>query len=70
MVKGLEAFERIVYPLEKRTHKEIEEDLHIIEKELKALKIIKDHWTYNEKGLVQIKPISMENAGLLKEVLL
>lgn len=37
MSKGLEAFQRLAYPLEKRTHKEIEEDLHIIEKELKRL---------------------------------
>lgn len=39
-------------------------------KKLKALDIIKEHWTYNDKGLVQIKPISMENANLLKELLL
>lgn len=40
------------------------------QKKLKALEIIKEHWTYNDKGLVQIKPISMESADLLKEVLL
>ena len=39
-------------------------------KELKAFEIIKEHWTYNEKGLVQVKPITMENADSLKEVLL
>lgn len=46
-------------------------------KKLKALAIIKEHWNFEysisgfgSKGLVQIKPISMEDANLLSEVLL
>lgn len=70
MSKGLTALKRIMIKDFILNNDSCLNDIKVIEKELKALKIIKDHWTYNEKGLVQIKPISMENAGLLKEVLL
>lgn len=53
------------------------QEIDTIEKELKALEIIKEHWNFEglksgfgSKGLVQIKPISMEDANLLIEVLL
>ena len=48
----------------------IEKELKEGEKNKKALEIIKEHWEYNENGLEQIKPITKENADLLKEVLL
>ena len=41
----------------------------IIEKDLKALEIIKEHWSYNKLGFVQVKPIAIEDANLLKEIL-
>ena len=58
-------------------NKEKERDIRIskceyemLKKKAQALEIIKEHWTYNNIGLVQMKPISMEDANLLKEVLL
>lgn len=91
MSKGLEALERLstvasMYCDECATSEEdldsgmFEKDyqaVKTIEKELKALDIIKKHWNFEylkfgfgSKGLVQIKPISMEDADLLSEVLL
>ena len=73
MSKGLEALKRLSHYAcadEEYSYDDNNNDYKIIEKQLKALDIIKEHWTYNDKGLVQIKPISMENADLLKELLL
>ena len=83
MIKGLEAFNRIAYPLENRTHKEIEKDLHIIEKSLEALEIIKEKKVqaaifllsnscigYNfSRGLLG-EDLEQEEYDLLKEVLI
>ena len=66
-LKRLEELETQRYLIFNGARGHNKELIRAYEKQNEILRIIKEHWTYCDKGLVQIKPISMENADLLKE---
>lgn len=84
MSKGLKALEDIKYMLDSPfTSSVIKQGLNTIEKELKVLEVIKEHFKIAKPvgvsieknavgvgGLIQIKDLTIEDYSLLKEILL